>query len=326
VIGIFKQKNPGNALVLLVYALVLKFPVFIHPVLPVLHKEDNYLYRLIFNGLDSFFHNSPVIFSIFTFILIFTQATLFNRICNYQKLLPKPNFFPGMSYILVTSLLPDWNHFSAPLVINSVLIWIWYKMIALYNNNRPDPAIFNIGVLTGIVTLLYVPALFFLLLVFFALLIMRPFRLREWMMGLLGFTFPYYFLFIILYITNHWNWKNIVPSITVTFPGMPHSMWITFGMVLLVVPFMIGGYFVQGNLNKMLIQVRKSWSLSLLFLLVAIFVILINHADSYENWIVTAMPFAAFHAAAYYYAPNKTLPLVLHWVTFVFIILINYVV
>ena len=325
-IGIFKQKNPGNALLLLLYALVLKFPVFIHPVLPVLHKEDNYLYRIIFNALDSFFHNSPIIFSIFTFLLIFTQATLFNRICNYQKILPKPNFLPGMAYILITSLLPDWNHFSAPLLINSLLIWIWYKMIALYNNNRPDPAIFNIGVLTGVVTLLYVPALFFLLLVFFSLLIMRPFRIREWLMGLLGFTFPYYFLFIVLYITNNWNWKSIVPSITITLPGMPHSIWFSLGFILLVVPFMIGGYFVQGNLNKMLIQVRKAWSLSLMFLLVAIFVILINHADSYENWIVIAMPFAAFHAAAYYYAPNKNLPLILHWVTFAFIIWINYVV
>jgi len=326
VIGIFKQKNPGNALLLLVYALVLKFPVFIHHVLPVLHKEDNYLYRIIFNALDAFFHDSPIIFSIFTFLLIFTQATLFNRICNYQKILPKPNFLPGMSYILVTSLLPDWNHFSAPLLINSLLIWIWYKMVALYNNNRPEPAIFNIGVLTGIVTLLYVPALFFLLLVFFSLLTMRPFRIKEWLMGLLGFTFPYYFLFIILYITNNWKWKNIVPSITITLPGMPHSIWVSFGFILLVVPFMIGGYFVQGNLNKMLIQVRKSWSLSLLFLLVALFVIIINHADSYENWIVIAMPFAAFHAAAYYYAPNKNLPLILHWITFAFIILINYVV
>jgi len=324
VIGIFKQKNPGNALLLLVYALVLKFSIFIHPAVPVLQKEDNYLYRLILNTLDSIFHNTPVFFGILTFFLLFTQATLFNRICNYQKILPRPNFLPGMSYLLVTSLLPDWNHFSAPLLINSLMIWIWYRMIALYNNNRPDAAIFNIGVLTGIVTLLYVPALFFLLLVFFALLTMRPFHIREWLMGILGFTFPYYFLFIVLYISNHWNWKSMIPSITVTLPGIPHSIWTTFGIVLLIVPFMIGGYFVQGNLNKMLIQVRKSWSLSLLFLLVSVFVILINRADSYENWIVTAVPFAAFHAAAYFYAADKRLPLILHWITFVFVIWVSY--
>jgi hypothetical protein len=74
----------------------------------------------------------------------------------------------------------------------------------------------------------------------------------------------------------------------------------------------------------MLIQVRKSWSLTLLFLMVSVFVILINRADSYENWIVTAVPFAAFHAAAYFYAPNKWLPQVLHWVSFAFIIWMNY--
>jgi hypothetical protein len=324
VIGIFKQKNPGNAFVLLMYALVLKFPMFLHPYMPVLHKEDNYLYRLILSWLDSFFHNTPVFFAALSFVLLFTQATLFNRICNHQKILPKPTFLPGMAYVLVTSLLPDWSHFSAPLLLNSIMIWTWYKMMALYNNNRPDSAIFNIGVLTGVVTLLYVPALFFLLLVFFALVTMRPFRIREWLMGLLGFTFPYYFLFIILYIGNRWNWKSMVPSITITLPGLPHSLWTTLGIVLLIVPFIIGGYFVQANLNKVLIQVRKSWSLSLLFLMVAVFVIIINRADSYENWIVTAVPFATFHAAAYFYAADKRLPLLIHWVSFAYIIWINY--
>jgi len=323
-IGIFKQKNPGNAFVLLVYALVLKFSIFVHPVMPVLHKEDNYLYRIILNALNSFFNGAPIFFSILTFLLLYTQATLFNRICNHQKILPKPNFLPGMSYILVTSLLPSWNYFSAPLLINSIMIWVFYRMTALYNNNRSDTAIFNIGVLTGMVTLLYLPAMAFLLLVFFALLTMRPFRIREWAMGLLGFTVPYYFLFIALFLTNQWNWKNVVPKIIFRLPGIPANIWITCGIVLLIVPFMIGGYFVQANLNKMLIQVRKNWSLLLLFLLVAVIIILINHVNFYENWIVTAVPFAAFHAAAYYYMPKKVLPQIIHWLTFVFILWMNY--
>jgi hypothetical protein len=230
-----------------------------------------------------------------------------------------------MSYILVTSLLPSWNYFSAPLLINSVMIWVFYKMTSLYNNNKSDGAIFNIGVMTGIVTLLYLPAMAFILLVFFALLTMRPFRIREWLMGLLGFTTPYYFLFIVLYLTNQWSWKNVVPQILFRLPGIPSSIWITCGIVLLVVPFMIGGYFVQANLNKMLIQVRKVWSLLLLFLLVGV-IILIYHVYFYENWIVTAVPFAAFHAAAYYYSNDKILPQVMHWLTFAFILWMNYIV
>ncbi|MDR3715251.1 MAG: DUF6427 family protein [Puia sp.] len=323
-VGIFKQKNPANALLLLVYALILKFSLFLHPVVPVLHPEDNYLYRLILRALDSFFHYLPISYSVLSFLILFTQATLFNRICNHHKILPKATYLPGMSYILITSLLRDWNDFSAPLLINSIMIWIWYRMIELYNSPRPGSAIFNIGVFTGIISLLYLPAMVFLLMVLFALITMRPFRIREWLVGLLGFTSPYYFLFIVLYLSGHWSWKEMLPRIVLTMPGMPSSLWVTLGIALLVIPFMIGGYFVQLNLSKMLIQIRKSWSLLLLFLLVAVIIILINRANSYENWIVTAVPFAAFHAAAYYYPTKKTFPLLLHWVSFAYVIAMNY--
>lgn len=323
-IGIFRQKNSTNALLLLVYALVLKFSIFLHPVLPQLHKEDNYLYRFIVNGINTIFHQSPFPYSLLTFLLMFTQATLFNTICNYHRLLPKPNYLPGMAYLLITSLLQDWNHFTAPLLINSIMIWCFYRMIALYNNTKPVTAIFNIGLLAGIATLLYIPATAFLLLVLFALIIMRPFRIQEWLVGFLGFTSPYYFLLFILYFTNQLNWKNVLPHIVLTFPALPSSSWVTLGLALLVIPFIIGGYFVQNNLNKMLIQVRKTWSLVLVFLIVAVIVILINKADSYENWIVTAVPFAAFHAAAYYYPTNKLFPRILHWVCFALVMAINY--
>jgi len=324
VIGIFKQKNSTNALVLVVYALLLKFSIFLHPVLPVLHKEDNYLYRFIVNGINSLSHQAAFPYAVLSFLLLFTQAILFNSICNYHRILPKPNYLPGMSYLLVTSLLPDWNHFSAPLLLNSIMIWCLYRMIALYNSNKPVTAIFNIGLLAGLATLLYIPAVAFVLMVLFALIIMRPFRLQEWLVGFLGFTSPYYFLLFILYFTNQLNWKNVLPKIIFTLPALPTSIWTTLGLVLLVVPFMIGGYFVQNNLNKMLIQGRKSWSLILVFLIVAVIVILLNKADSYENWIVTAVPFAAFHAAAYYYPTNKVMPQVLHWLCFSLIVWENY--
>ena len=164
----------------------------------------------------------------------------------------------------------------------------------------------------------------FILLVLFALLTMRPFRIREWLVGLFGFTSPYYFLFLVLYLSGNWNWRNMLPRIVLTLPAMPSSIWITLGIFLLILPFIIGGYFVQNNLGKVLIQIRKAWSLLLLFLMVAVVIILINRANSYENWIVTAVPFAAFHAAAYYYPTRKTGPLLLHWVIVVYIIAMNY--
>jgi hypothetical protein len=324
VIGIFRQKSPANALILLIYALVLKFHLFLHPVAPVLDTNDNYLYRLILNALVSVFHHVNILYSILTFLLLFSQATLFNRIFNHHKVLPKPTYLPGMSYILITSLLPDWDHFSAPLLINTIMIWVWYRMMDLYNSQRPGTAIFNIGIWTGIVSLLYIPAMSFLLLVLSGLLTMRPFRIREWLVGLLGFTFPYYFLFLILYLSSQWKWAEIVPSVVFKVPAFPSSIWIAMGMAWLLIPFIIGGYFVQKNLSKFLIQTRKSWSLLLLFLFVAVIIILITRGNSYENWIFMAVPFAAFHAAAYYYPTRTTGPLILHWLIVVYILFMHY--
>jgi hypothetical protein len=323
-IGIFRQKNPGNALVLLLYALALKFPFLLHPEKNAVSAGDNYIYNIIVQFLQPFTVNSAFVFSLLAFILLFAQATLLNRICNSLKLLPKSNFLIGMSYMLITSLVHEWNLFSAPLLVNSLLIWVFYRLINLYNNNSPKTAIFNVSMLVGLLPLMYSPAVVFLVLLMFALLLTRPFRITEWMVALLGFTTPYYFLFVVLFLANQWNWQKVVPAISFHLPQLPGSLWITAGIGLMVIPFMIGAWYVQVNLGKMLIQMRKSWSLLLALLIVSVLIILVNPGNNYLHWLPVVVPLAAFHAAAYYYLPGRWFSLLLHWVMFGFIILLNY--
>lgn len=324
-IGTFKQKNPGNALVLLVYGLVIKFPFLTHPEKNSVSEGDNYIFNVIVKFLQPFTNNAPVIFPILAFGLLFTQATLLNRIANSLKLLPRPNFLVGMSYMLVTSLVHEWNLFSAPLLVNSLLIWIWYRMTNLYSHNSPKTAIFNISMMVGVLPLIYSPAMVFLVLLMFALILTRPFRVTEWLVALLGFTTPYYFLFVVLYLTDKWEWKKIIPVISFHFPKLPTSLWVTGGIMFMVLPFLIGAYYVQSNLSKMLIQMRKSWSLLLVLLIVSVLIILVNPGNSsYLHWLPVVLPLAAFHAAAYYYPAGRWFPLLMHWVIFAFVIMLNY--
>ncbi|MBC7829454.1 MAG: hypothetical protein H7122_17035 [Chitinophagaceae bacterium] len=323
-IGIFKQKNPGNTLLLLIYALVLKFPNFLHPTGPLQQPGDHYLYKQVIRFLQSF-QLPPVLYSLLAFLLLFGQALLFNRICNAQKMIAKPTYLPAMAFILVSSLFVEWNQFSAPLIINVFLIWIFYRMMLLYNIPKAGNVIYNIGLLLGIVSMLYHPAIVFILLVIFTLFIMRPFRIQEWVIALLGITTPYYFLALILYFSNQWSWGHLLPAVSFNLPLMPTSPFTTISIVLLVIPFIVGGVFVQNNLNKMLIQVRKGWSLLLLFLMISLSVILIDGDTKYVNWILCIVPISAFHAAAYFYPINKPFPLVLHWITFAYALYLNYV-
>jgi hypothetical protein len=324
VVGLFRRKNPGNAFLLLFYGLILKFPIFLHPQLPANSPIDSYLYSQVLKFLYSFTGNSPVVYSILTFLLIFLQASLFNRICNHHKLLGKSTFLPGMSYLLITSLFTSWNFLSAPLLVNSLMMWVWYRMLNLYNSAQPGSAIFNIGVLIGVTSMLYFPAITFTVLMLFALVIMRPFRIREWIVGLIGVTIPYYFLFILLFLSDKWKWSIVFPKFRFSLPVIPTNVWITVSMVLLVVPFIIGGFLVQSNLTKMLIQVRKAWSLLLLYLLINTLIIFVNADPTYQAWMLTAIPFAAFHSAVYFYPHQRLFPNLLHWLSFTFVIILFY--
>ena len=71
-VGIFKQRSSGNAFVLLLYALVLKFPLFLHPVAFLESKNSNYIYQLVSGLLSPLVSHAPVVLSVIAFILYFT--------------------------------------------------------------------------------------------------------------------------------------------------------------------------------------------------------------------------------------------------------------
>jgi len=111
----------------------------------------------------------------------------------------RPHYLTGMGYLLITSLFMEWNILSSPLIINSLLIWVWSKMSGLHNNQKPKTALFNIGIAIGIATFFYFPSIAFTALIIFGLAITRPFKLAEWIVALLGVITPFFFFLVMLF-------------------------------------------------------------------------------------------------------------------------------
>jgi len=236
----------------------------------------------------------------------------------------RTNYLAAMAYLLITSFFAEWNYFSAPLLINTLLIFILGWLFKIYNHPKAKGIVFNTGLAIGISSFIFFPSITFVIWVLLALMIMRPFNINEWLLCLLGITTPYYFYAIYLFFTNHLKVENILPYLTVQLPSLQQSFWLPASALLLMIPFLTGGYFVQDNLRRMLIQVRKGWSIVLIYLLVAIFVPFVNSSNTFENWIMAAPPFAAFHACTYFYPPRKLFPLILFWTSVAFVLLYQY--
>ncbi len=189
--GTFKSNNSYNNFLLFLYGVLLKLPLFLHPKIPQPQQIDGFLYKALLKWLQPFGNGLPVIYAVIAFLLLFTQAISFNKLVNDQRIMQRPNYLTGMSYLLITSLFLEWNMLSSPLIINTLLIWVWAKMSGLHNNPRPKTALFNIGVAIGLSTFFYFPSLAFAALIIFGLAITRPFKMAEWLLALFGIITPY---------------------------------------------------------------------------------------------------------------------------------------
>lgn len=321
--GTFKANNPVNTFLLLIYGVLLKLPMFLHPVKPVAQQTDGFLYRQMLLNLDPVSSKLPAIYPILAFFLLFIQAITFNQLANGQKLMQKPNYLIGMSYLLITSLFKEWNILSAPLIVSAMLVWVWARMSSLNQAKSPMGALFNIGIVIGISTFFYPPSMAFAALIIFGLVVIRPFRLSEWIISLLGIVTPYYFLLSYVFLTDKWKGYKL-KGFSISLPKFYDNAWALAAIIIVLAITSIGLLFIRKNFLRQLVQTRKSWNLVFLYFIVALFVPFINATHSFEYWILCSIPLSAFAGAAFFYPQVKWFPRLLHWMMVAFVIAFTY--
>ena len=322
-IGIFKQKNPANLFLLFVIGVLLRLPVFMHPYQPVVHASDGILFTWLLRVLHPAAASFPVLYPLLAYGLLFVQAVVLTRFINSQRMMTRPTYLPGMAYLLISALLPEWNYFSAPLLVNSILLLILSGLFGIYNKPDARGTIFNMGVALGVAGFLYFPSIAFLLWIWLALAVMRPFRISEWLICLLGVIAPFYFYGVYVFVAGHWS-RELLPVIRLGLPDFNRSLWLAGAVFLAFAPFLAGGYYIQQHRRRMLINVRKGWSLLLLLLLPALLLPFINPGNTMGTWIMAIVPLAAFHASAYLYPAWRLFPLLCFWLTIAFVIAWQY--
>jgi hypothetical protein len=142
----------------------------------------------------------PLVLIILFQTIILSQAIRLNILMSKLKMFQQVSYLPGFTYIILTALFPYWDVISSGLVANSLVIWILVKLLRLYDQNQAKSLEFNIGLILGCSILLYAPIAILIPVVLFALTIIRPFKLSEWLVLLMGILLPFYFIFTFIYI------------------------------------------------------------------------------------------------------------------------------
>lgn len=318
-IGVFKKKNPGNIVMLFIIGILLKLPVFLSSPSAVVNSYDGILYKKIIRLLEPIGAALPIIYSVIAFIIIFFQAIILCQFINANRLMQKPNFLSGLAYILITSFVPEFNVLSSQLIISVFYLLIFIQLFKAYNQQLTNGAIYNSGLILGIATLFFFPATTFLVWMFIAFIMLRPFKLKEWLLIILGVLTPYYFLAAYIFLTDQ-SFYLLMPKLTFGFERKIPSIWLAGALFLVLAPLLTGIYYSQSLSGRMLIHMRKAWTLFLWYIVICMVSIFFNRSQGYENWVMVMLPVAAFHGFGYLNAEVKIYPKIAFWLAVMFII------
>ncbi len=320
-VSFFKEKSTAAVFGLIIISALARAFFWMRPPQLVIVPGDGLIYYLL-SPLSAI----PVLLLPLLYqAIIIVQALRLNYAFNDVRLFPKSAFTGALAYILLTALLPAWNNITAALVINTVLIWIIYKLIKLYNTQQPKTLLFNIGLITGTTVLLYVPSFPLFIVIFFALATFRPFSLNEWLILLAGIITPFYFITGWLFLNGNLNTTLQQLQIFELQIIRPQNLALIIATFTVAATAIIAGIFLwQSNSGRMVIQVRKTWSVlfvTILCLSPVVFFI----KDAWPNaLLLLGVPASAFVSNVFLYPKRNLLPALLFWVLIALIIYNNW--
>ncbi|MGL5890649.1 MAG: hypothetical protein ACRC3B_12225, partial [Bacteroidia bacterium] len=129
-------------------------------------------------------------------------AFLLNYIVHQHQLLAKKSWLPALLTVVLGSSTGDLLQLTAPLLALLPLLLTLHLLAGTYRMDKAFGAVFNAGLLISVAGLIYLPATVFLLLAFAALVLLRPFIWREWIILLFGFALPWIYAAAWFYWTD----------------------------------------------------------------------------------------------------------------------------
>ncbi len=155
-----------------------------------------------YNIIADFFESYKFLNVLLAFIFLILQAFMLNNVITLKNLVDRHSFMPGFIYAVLMSSTFDMFSFNPVLVANFFFILILNKIMDVFNEDKVYFEIFNVGLLVGVASLFYFPAILFILLAIIALFVYYLVSLRAVLATLIGFFTPFFFLCLYYFLID----------------------------------------------------------------------------------------------------------------------------
>lgn len=310
---LFRDRSIANIFFLVILSIAVHLHFFVDAPLVVTNINDGVFSLFLRNYIAGL--PGTVLFMLYHMIILL-QAIRLNMVLSDLRMFQNNTFTTAMAYILLSGILLQWCSISSALTANFLVIWLFIKLSRLYNHPSPKTLLFNTGLIVGLSVICYHPTAILIVVVLIALAIVRPFRLAEWVVLLMGILLPYYFLAALLFLRDETaNFPGYLPYLRLNLPLEKWSVPLAIRLVVLTLVLTAGLIFWQVGIKRMVIQIRKNWGVMVGMLLILLPIPFIFLDAGIESAFMSMVPVAAFASNAFSYPRRLLLPNLLFWMS-----------
>ncbi len=302
-IQFFKENNTPSLIALPVLTTLVYSLCFFRNVPIISITDAGPIYIWMMNYINQF--SRPVVF-LTGLILLISQVFYLNHITNKYEVLYQPSHLPALIYIICMGLFPDFLCLHPMLFVNLILLVVLELLFSVYKSDTVLSTVFNAGFLLAIATLFYIPSVALFLLIWISLILLRPYAWRDWVISLIGFSIPFFFISVYYLYVNQLplfgsHILNFTDSHLLFAFVFNQRYYFSLGVIfsLLIASIIM----LQGNFYKNFIRTRRYQQALGAFLILSSVSFMLATAVSLYHFTIVAIPLSIF--IGYYFLATE---------------------
>jgi len=258
-------------------------------------------------------------------LIIVISALILNDVINKNEIFSRNTFLPALIYLISMSAIKE-HQVLSPIVISN-LFWILAlkQLFNIYSQVPCKRQVFNATFLMLFGGLFYFPSIVMVALVWVALIILRPFVWREWVLPFFAFIiFGVYYIVALIWRNTFNNWLDYFTFDSEQYSSIHITISWPYYILLLVALVLVSfsGYTILRQYKASSLRFRKIIFFFLFIIILSIAILSIVQYFSNENvyLLVGAVPLSLLITFYFNYAKKEWLSQLYFYTMFISIL------
>jgi hypothetical protein len=270
------------------------------------------LYSAVINHLPI---DSPAA-RILGFVLVILTGFYLLRLNSSYSIIREKSLLPAFLFLMLVSSIPSLQRLHPALLAMIFLLFAFDRLLSSYKTERLSHNIFEASFLTGLGSLMYFNLIYFIILVWVALLVLRPVIWREWAFSIIGLIMPWVFYaagYFFLNDTIAPVFDLLIGNFTIDDPNrfifLPEIVFFSY---LLILIFLASSH-ISNSMPMMKVLPRKIFVLFFWFWALSVIIYIFIETANIEMLVPAAVPVSFLLGHFFQYMRSRLLANLLLW-------------